>query len=156
MNAGGTCTATAAYAGNATYAGSSATATITIAITTPTTTTVSFGAGPFVYTGSAFTATATVSPAAAGAATIVYSGDCTNAGNTCQATATFTGNGNFLSSSASTGIVITLPVATVADQCKQGGWQFVTDDLGNLFKNQGDCVSYVATKGKNKGAGGTP
>ena len=120
--------------------------------TLPTTTTVTFGPGPFIYTGSAFTATASVSPAAAGTATISYSGNCTNAGNTCQATATYAGNGNYLASSASTNIVIKLPVATVADQCKQGGWQFVTDDLGNLFKNQGDCVSYVATKGKNKGA----
>ena len=119
----------------------------------PTTTSVTFGTGPFVYTGSAFTATASVSPAAAGTATIAYSGDCTNAGNTCQATATYAGNGNFLPSSANTNILITLPVATSDGQCKKGGWQFVTDDLGNLFKNQGDCVSYVATKGKNKGAG---
>ena len=96
------------------------------------------------------------SPAVAGTATIAYTGDCTNAGNTCQATATFSGNGNFLSSSASTSIVIKLPVATSGEQCKKGGWQFVTDDLGNLFKNQGDCVSYVATNGRNKGAGGTP
>ena len=29
------------------------------------------------------------------------------------------------------------------DQCKNGGWQ----SLG--FKNQGDCVSYFATGGKN-------
>jgi len=45
------------------------------------------------------------------------------------------------------------PVATSDDQCKKGGWQSVTDDLGNFFKNQGDCVSYVSTKGKNEGAG---
>ena len=68
----------------------------------------------------------------------------------------YAGNGNFLPSSANTSILIKLPVATSDGQCKKGGWQFVTDDLGNLFKNQGDCVSYVATKGKNKGAGGTP
>lgn len=37
---------------------------------------------------------------------------------------------------------ITLP--TSADQCKNGGWQAY-----GIFKNQGDCVSYVATKGKN-------
>jgi hypothetical protein len=151
-NAGSTCTATATFAGDGTYEPSSASVSITID-QAPTTTTVSFGVGPFVYTGSAFTASASVSPAGAGAATIAYSGDCTNAGNTCTATATYAGNGNFLPSSASTTIVIKLPVATAADQCKQGGWQFVTDDLGNLFKNQGDCVSYVATKGKNKGAG---
>jgi hypothetical protein len=32
---------------------------------------------------------------------------------------------------------------TAKDQCKNGGWQ----TFG--FKNQGDCVSFVATKGKN-------
>jgi hypothetical protein len=31
-----------------------------------------------------------------------------------------------------------------ADQCKNGGWQAY-----GVFKNQGDCVSYVATGGKN-------
>ncbi len=46
------------------------------------------------------------------------------------------------------------PVATSADQCKKDGWQSLVDDLGNGFKNQGDCVSFVATKGKNTGAGG--
>jgi hypothetical protein len=35
---------------------------------------------------------------------------------------------------------------TSKDQCKNGGWQ----DFDNpTFKNQGDCVSYVATKGKH-------
>ncbi len=41
---------------------------------------------------------------------------------------------------------------TSADQCKKGGWAALTDDIGNKFKNQGDCVSYVATGGSNKGA----
>jgi hypothetical protein len=36
------------------------------------------------------------------------------------------------------------------DQCKQGGWQNVTEADGTPFKNQGDCVSYVATGGKNE------
>jgi choice-of-anchor C domain-containing protein len=39
-----------------------------------------------------------------------------------------------------------------ADQCKDGGWQALFDDHGNRFKNQGDCVSFVATKGKNLGS----
>lgn len=34
---------------------------------------------------------------------------------------------------------------TTREQCKQGGWR--TFQVG--FKNQGDCVSFVATKGKN-------
>jgi hypothetical protein len=45
------------------------------------------------------------------------------------------------------------PEATSKDQCKNGGWQHLVDNEGHTFKNQGDCVSYVATKGKNKGAG---
>lgn len=36
------------------------------------------------------------------------------------------------------------------DACKKGGWMNLTDDEGNAFKNQGDCVSFVATGGKNK------
>lgn len=41
----------------------------------------------------------------------------------------------------------TLP--TAKEQCFNGGWQ--TFQAGNLraFKNQGDCVSFVATGGKN-------
>src|SRR5258708_2863588 len=41
------------------------------------------------------------------------------------------------------------PVPTSADQCKHGGWQGLTDTKGTLFKNQGDCVSFVATGGTN-------
>jgi hypothetical protein len=44
--------------------------------------------------------------------------------------------------SASVPFSITGP--TSADQCKKGGWQ-----VFGIFKNQGDCVSYVATGGKN-------
>jgi hypothetical protein len=33
---------------------------------------------------------------------------------------------------------------TTKDQCKNGGWKSY-----GVFKNQGDCVSFVATKGKN-------
>jgi hypothetical protein len=39
---------------------------------------------------------------------------------------------------------IVLP-PTSTDQCKNDGWQ----NFGGLFKNQGDCVSFVSTKGKN-------
>jgi hypothetical protein len=34
------------------------------------------------------------------------------------------------------------------DQCKHGGWRTY-----GVFKNQGDCVSFVATKGKNQPSG---
>ena len=37
------------------------------------------------------------------------------------------------------------------DQCKNNGWRNYT-----VFKNQGDCVSYVATKGKNPPGKKTP
>jgi hypothetical protein len=36
------------------------------------------------------------------------------------------------------------PLPTSQDQCEKGGWQTY-----GLFKNQGDCVSFVATGGKN-------
>jgi hypothetical protein len=35
------------------------------------------------------------------------------------------------------------------DECRDGGWQTF-----GVFKNQGDCVSFVATGGKNPPAGG--
>jgi hypothetical protein len=40
---------------------------------------------------------------------------------------------------------------TDKDECKNGGWEtFVNVNTGEqIFKNQGDCVSFVATKGKN-------
>lgn len=36
------------------------------------------------------------------------------------------------------------PVPTSKDQCKNGGWRTF-----GAFRNQGDCVSFVATVGKN-------
>jgi choice-of-anchor C domain-containing protein len=45
----------------------------------------------------------------------------------------------------------TEPASTKAD-CMDGGWQTVVDAQGNGFKNQGDCVSYVATDGRNPGS----
>jgi hypothetical protein len=46
-----------------------------------------------------------------------------------------------------TQVVTELP--TTKDQCKKGGWM----DFG-VFKNQGDCVSFVASGGENPPAGG--
>lgn len=40
------------------------------------------------------------------------------------------------------------PVPTSADQCKNGGWKSY-----GIFKNQGDCVSFVTTHGKNPASG---
>ncbi len=41
------------------------------------------------------------------------------------------------------------PVAASKEDCKKGGWTGFF-----VFKNQGDCVSNVATKGKNGPSGG--
>jgi hypothetical protein len=41
-------------------------------------------------------------------------------------------------------LTITPALPTSKDQCKDGGWK----DFG-VFKNQGDCMSFVATHGKN-------
>ena len=40
------------------------------------------------------------------------------------------------------------PLPTTKEQCKNGGWQTY-----GVFKNQGDCVSFVATGGKNQPSG---
>jgi|GEM_PF-2722146 len=37
------------------------------------------------------------------------------------------------------------PLPTTVNECKKGGWE----NYGGLFKNQGDCVSYVVTEGRN-------
>lgn len=44
-------------------------------------------------------------------------------------------------------------VPATANQCKGGGWLKLTDSVGTPFKNQGDCVSFVATGGTNTAAG---
>ena len=41
------------------------------------------------------------------------------------------------------------PLPTTKDQCKDGGWRAF-----GVFKNQGDCVSFVATQGRNPPADG--
>lgn len=43
--------------------------------------------------------------------------------------------------------------ATSKDECMKGGWESLTDSNGAPFKNQGDCVSFVATGGTNTAAG---
>jgi hypothetical protein len=40
------------------------------------------------------------------------------------------------------------PLPTATHQCKNGGWRAY-----GVFKNQGDCVSFVATGGKNQPGG---
>jgi choice-of-anchor C domain-containing protein len=43
-------------------------------------------------------------------------------------------------------------VAETKLDCMDGGWVSVTDADGHPFKNQGDCVSFVATGGRNVAA----
>jgi choice-of-anchor C domain-containing protein len=51
-------------------------------------------------------------------------------------------------------VVVTETAVTAAtkDDCKNDGWKTMKDRLGNGFKNQGDCVSYFATDGRNLGS----
>jgi len=42
-----------------------------------------------------------------------------------------------------------LATPTTKDECKKGGWMDLVDGNGNPFKNQGQCVAYVASGGKN-------
>jgi len=50
-------------------------------------------------------------------------------------------------------ITYTASLGSVTDTCKNGGWKHLTDENGHPFKNQGDCVSYVASGGKNPANG---
>lgn len=52
--------------------------------------------------------------------------------------------------------IVSSPVVVVPifkDQCMNNTWKTHIDSHGNHFKNQGDCVSFVATKRKNLAAG---
>ncbi len=42
-----------------------------------------------------------------------------------------------------------VPIPTNKHECKNGGWMTLADGSGNAFKNQGDCVSFFVSKGKN-------
>ena len=59
--------------------------------------------------------------------------------------------GGAVSGTVSSGDVVVVdapPLPTSKEQCKNGGWRNFPG-----FKNQGDCVSFVATGGKNPPAG---
>jgi hypothetical protein len=47
--------------------------------------------------------------------------------------------------------VLQVPSGEAKDVCKDGGWRTFTNPS---FKNQGDCVSFFATGGKNPPSGG--
>jgi len=42
---------------------------------------------------------------------------------------------------------VTVPVELTGADCKDGGWRSMSDDAGNAFRNQGDCVSSFAKSG---------
>jgi len=60
------------------------------------------------------------------------------------------GGTNFDRDDILTGTVTVDTVATSKDQCENNGWKAVTDQNGAPFKNEGDCVSYVASRGGNR------
>lgn len=115
---------------------------------TPTTTTVSFGAGPFPYTGTAYTATATVSTGAT--ATIVYAGDCVNAGNSCTATAAYAGDATHAGSNATANITIAKAPSVTAVTFGPGPFPYtgtaytatatVTPSGSASIMYSGDCI----------------
>lgn len=83
----------------------------------------------------------------AGAATTPFSSSLTAGSNTLS----FTVNN---CAPSPTGVDFTATVSYTLSPlqsaaCKDGGWQNFTDANGTPFKNQGDCVSYVATDGRN-------
>jgi hypothetical protein len=50
-------------------------------------------------------------------------------------------------------VSVTARAAATKDECKSDGWRDLVDAAGNAFQNQGDCVSFVATDGRNVAAG---
>lgn len=67
----------------------------------------------------------------------------------------FTGQIDGLTVTLTDGSVATVnfePFVTVSDKdaCKKGGWMTAFDANGNHFKNQGLCVSFVASHGKSQ------
>src|SRR6185312_11098032 len=108
----------------------------------------------------------TIEVSATGGTTGLYSHDTTGSDLTTMVWTPETYS--FLATSASTTItfqsttvgpygpalddVVVSETVPTKDECKNGGWQSMIDNAGNSFKNQGDCVSYFATKGKNLGA----
>jgi len=63
----------------------------------------------------------------------------------------------FLSTGFELNVAATLeaspPVPSARPECMDGGWQNLTDDHGVAFTNQGDCVSFVSTDGRNTARG---
>jgi choice-of-anchor C domain-containing protein len=112
--------------------------------------------------------TKTLTVGATGAPTTAYTFDTAAAGNTLtdmnwapqtysflatstSSVLTFTSTTDGFWGPALDNVTVTEDAVTAAD-CKDGGWETTIDTQGNGFKNQGDCVSFFATKGKNLGS----
>jgi len=91
---------------------------------------------------------------------LVYTG--TGAGYYSDAIGTITSatsmNGTWIDSSSQSGTWTGNGTATVVptaptdkNQCKKDGWKNLVHPDGSPFKNQGDCVSFVASNGKAGG-----
>jgi hypothetical protein len=64
-----------------------------------------------------------------------------------------TGTDNEANSASVTNHYTVLRIAATTDECKNDGWKVVVDSNLRAFKNQGDCVSFVATGGRNFASG---
>lgn len=64
--------------------------------------------------------------------------------DSCGPDDTLTNGGATCIKGATWALTPTPPLPTTKRECKHGGWKTY-----EVFKNQGDCVSFVATKGKN-------
>jgi hypothetical protein len=118
---------------------------------------------PTLSTSQTWTWTAAIDPGgndASGVASYEYridGGTWTNIGNVLTVNTSFTNGTHTLGvraidNAGNTGIEASgsVTVFTDKEQCKNNGWSM----LGSVFKNQGDCVSYFATKTKNQPSGG--
>jgi hypothetical protein len=65
------------------------------------------------------------------------------------AAATHVPNEQIPYSGTMSGTILTTNTPMTKNDCKNSGWQHLADTSGKPFKNQGDCVSFVATRGKN-------
>jgi len=108
----------------------------------------------------------TLTVSATGGTTAAYSFDTAAAGNTladmkwtsqsysyratgASTTLTFMSTTSGCFGPALDNVVVTQTSAASAQTCKNGGWKTLVDTRDHHFKNQGDCVSFYASGGKN-------
>ncbi|MGC8634920.1 MAG: choice-of-anchor C family protein [Candidatus Limnocylindrales bacterium] len=106
----------------------------------------------------------TLTVSATGAAPGYYAYNTSTAGNSTSDMKWATEGYSFVATSSSTtltftsttagafgpaldNVTVTQEATATGAQCKAGGWKTMYDANGNLFTNQGQCVSYFATSG---------